>query len=101
MGTGPYLEPSQRHYVNAKQLKRAGMDWTDFLAEEGENRRARLAAELLASTDSESTADRVKAFVEQGGGCRATFFNYRKRLSGGNSGQASTPPVRDPATNAN
>jgi hypothetical protein len=31
-----------------------------------------------------STAARVKAFVEQGGGCRATFFNYRRRLGGSN-----------------
>jgi hypothetical protein len=56
------------------------MDWTEVLAEEGENRRARLAAELLASADYDSTAARVKAFVEQGGGCRATFFNYRRYL---------------------
>ena len=47
---------------------------------EDENPRARLAAELLASTAYGSTAARVKAFVEQGGGCRATFFNYRRRL---------------------
>jgi len=50
------------------------------LAAEAENPRARLAAELLASTAYGSMADRVKAFVEQGGGCRATFFNYRRRL---------------------
>ena len=71
-------EPSLRHYVRAKELKAAGMDWTDVLAVEDENRRARLAAELLASTAYGSTAARVKAFVEQGGGCRATFFNYRR-----------------------
>src|SRR5947199_7657422 len=75
-------EPSLRHYVRAKELKAAGMDWTDVLAVEDENRRARLAAELLASATYDSTAARVKAFVEQGGGCRATFFNYRKRLGG-------------------
>ena len=69
-------EPSMRHYVRAKELKAAGMDWTDVLAAEDENRRARLAAELLASDADGSTAERVKAFVEQGGGCRATFFNY-------------------------
>ena len=45
-----------------------------------ENQRARLAAELLASAAYGSTAARVKAFVEQGGGCRATFFNYRRYL---------------------
>ena len=42
-------EPSLRHYVRARELKAAGMDWTDVLAVEAENRRARLAAELLAS----------------------------------------------------
>ena len=43
-------EPSLRHYVRAKELKAAGMDWTEVLAAEDENPRARLAAELLAST---------------------------------------------------
>ena len=42
-------EPSLRHYVRAKELKAAGMDWTEVLAAEDENPRARLAAELLAS----------------------------------------------------
>ena len=43
-------EPSMRHYVRAKELKAAGMDWTAVLAVEAENKRERLAAELLAST---------------------------------------------------
>ena len=73
-------EPSLRHYVRAKELKAAGMDWTQVLAAEDENPRARLAAELLASTTYGSTTARVRAFVEQGGGCRATFFNYRRKL---------------------
>jgi hypothetical protein len=77
-------EPSLRHYVRAKELKAAGMDWTDVLAIEDENPRARLAAELLASDAYGSTGARVQAFVEQGGGCRATFFNYRRKLGGGN-----------------
>src|SRR4051794_30625044 len=75
-------EPSFRHYVRARELKAAGMDWTEVLATEAENRRARLVAELLASAAYESTAARVKAFVDQGGGCRATFFNYRRKLVG-------------------
>jgi hypothetical protein len=74
-------EPSLRHYVRVKELKAAGMDWTEVLATEAENPRARLAAELLASAAYGSTAARVKAFVERGGGCRATFFNYRRRLN--------------------
>lgn len=77
-------EPSMRHYVRARELKAAGMDWTDVLAAEAENRRERLAAELLASAAYASTAERVQAFVAQGGGCRATFFNYRRKIKGGN-----------------
>ena len=77
-------EPSLRHYVRAKELKTAGMDWTEVLAAQEENRRARLAADLLASPAYGSTAERVQAFVEQGGGCRATFFNYRRKLAGAN-----------------
>ena len=69
-----------RHYVRARELKAAGMDWTEVLAAEAENKRARLAAEMLASAAHGSTAERVKAFVEKGGGCRATFFNYRRYL---------------------
>jgi hypothetical protein len=75
--------PSMRHYVRAKELKAASMDWTDVLTAEAENKRERLAAELLASVGYDSTAARVKAFVERGGGCRATFFNYRRKLGGG------------------
>jgi hypothetical protein len=85
-------EPSLRHYVRAKELKSAGMDWTEVLAAEAGNRRARLAAELLASAAHQTTAARVKAFVEQGGGCRATFFNYRRKLTGGNrAGEKPAP----------
>jgi hypothetical protein len=78
-------EPSLRHYVRAKEPKAAGMDWTEVLAAEDENKRARLAAELLAR-DAYSTAERAKVFVEQGGGFRATFSNYRyrRKLGGGN-----------------
>jgi hypothetical protein len=77
-------EPSMRHYVRARELKAAGMDWTEVLAAEAENKRERIAAELLASAAHGSTAERVRAFVERGGGCRATFFNYRRKLAGGN-----------------
>jgi hypothetical protein len=84
-GANPHRmrEPSMRHYVRARELKAAGMDWTEVLAAEVENKRERLAAELLASNAHDSTAAQVKAFVERGGGCRATFFNYRRRLAGG------------------
>jgi hypothetical protein len=53
------------------------------LAIDAENLRARLATEILASTSYRSTEEMVRAFVQQGGGCRATFFNYRRRLNNG------------------
>ena len=80
-------EPSLRHYVRAREFKAAGMDWTEVLAAEEENPRARLVTELLASSAYGSTAARVKAFVERQGGCRATFFNHQRRLQGGSAKQ--------------
>jgi len=77
-------EPSLRYYVRAKELKTAGVDWTDVLAAGDGSRRSDLAARLIASDAFGSTAERVQAFVEQGGGCRATFFNYRRKLAAGN-----------------
>jgi hypothetical protein len=56
------------------------MDWTEVLASGAENRRARLAAELLASSEYTSTAERAQEFIKRGGGCRATFFNHRRYL---------------------
>jgi hypothetical protein len=75
-------EPSLRHNVRAAELKAAGLDWTEVLAVEPDNPRARLAAELLASEAHLGNNARARAFVTQGGGCRATFFNYRRRLVG-------------------
>ncbi len=54
------------------------MDRIAVLAAEDENKRARLAAEILESDEYTSTAARAAAFVQQGGGCRATFFNWRR-----------------------
>jgi hypothetical protein len=75
-----------RHYVRARELKAAGMDWAEVLPAENENPRARLAAELLSCDDYASTTERVAAFVRQGGGCRVTFFNYRRKLGRAGSG---------------
>lgn len=68
-------EPSLRLYVRARELKAAGMDWTEVLALNAENPRARLAAEILGSSSFQRTSHRVEAFVRRGGGCRATYFN--------------------------
>jgi hypothetical protein len=74
------LEPSLRLYLRAAELKRAGMDWTQSLPLTPENFRKRLVMELKAD-DSHSTEEcRVRAFGARGGGCRATYFNYARRL---------------------
>jgi hypothetical protein len=73
-------EPSLRYYVRARELKAARMDWTDVLAVGEGNRRADLAARLLESDAYGSNAERVDTFLRQGGGYRATFFNYQRRL---------------------
>ena len=68
-------KPAIRHYVRAKALKAAGMDWMEVLAAEAGNQRERLDDELLASDEHGCTAARVKVFVEQGGVCVVTIFN--------------------------
>ena len=79
--------PRARALVSALRA-RQGIEGGRHGLDRGARRRgrepaARLAAEILASPAYDSTAARVKAFVQQGGGCRATFFNYRRRLQGG------------------
>jgi hypothetical protein len=80
-------QPSLRHYVRARELKAAGMEWTDIPAEGDDNRRARLARELLESNAYDSIEARAAAFVKQGGGCRATFYNYRRKMGGLRAGR--------------
>jgi hypothetical protein len=77
------------YYVRARELKAACMDWTEVLAENADNWRARLAAEIHASTAYQSTMDRVRAFQQRRGGCRATYFNHVRRLNG--EGAAEKP----------
>jgi hypothetical protein len=86
-------EPSMRQDVRARELKAAGMEWTGVLAVEAENKRQRLADELLASDAYGSTAKRVEALKQKEGGCRATFFIASRglRRKGLDRGDYSTP----------
>jgi hypothetical protein len=84
-------QPSLRIYMRARELKAAGMNWTEILERENENRRERLAAELLGSSAYNSMEAQAAAFVAKGGRCRATFYNYRRKLgSGTGHGSRST-----------
>ena len=73
-------EPSMRLYYRARELKRGGLNWKQILPESEGDQRTRLTLELLADDSYSTQEDRARAFITQDGGCRATFFNYAKRL---------------------
>jgi hypothetical protein len=76
-------KPSMRHYVNARELKRTddpAIDWREAMLKCWLPPRRQLVARLKADPLLASEEDRVQAFVEQGGGSRATYFRYAKTL---------------------
>jgi hypothetical protein len=82
---GGYLhllaEPSLRLYVLAAQLKDAGLNWRQFILERCLTGPALEVAKLKADPSFATEEDRVRAFVEAGHGCRATYFNHSKTLT--------------------
>ncbi|WP_148074283.1 hypothetical protein [Bythopirellula goksoeyrii] len=72
--------PSMRLYYRARELKNAGLDWKRVIPESIGNQRTRLTLELLVDETYPTQEARAKSFTLQGGGCRATYFNYAKRL---------------------
>ncbi|MCA9168463.1 MAG: hypothetical protein KDB23_12390 [Planctomycetales bacterium] len=72
--------PSMRLYHRALELKSSGLEWRAILPEFPGNARARRAAELLQDPKYMTQRARVEEFVKSGAGCRATFFNYARRL---------------------
>ena len=71
-----------RDYALAWELKRAGMDWKNWLFTRwGMTGTRRLVAKLKADPSFSTERERVRAFIEQKGGCRATYYNHAKRLA--------------------
>ena len=94
-------EASMRHYSAAWELKQAGIDWRRLVLSRCLSGKALLVAQLKASPDYASEAERVGAFIARGGGSRATYFNFSKRLqSQANAAPSiqlrSSPPHRAP-----
>jgi hypothetical protein len=91
-------EPSMRHYVAAWELKQAGLDWRSLLLSRCLSGRALAVAQLKADPRYASEAERVQAFLAQGGGSRSTYFNWSRKLQA--QGTASVirldkaPPAR-------
>ncbi len=72
---------SMRDYALAWELKRAEMDYKSWLLTRwGMTGTRLLVAKLKADPSLNTEAKRVRAFIEQGGGCRATYYNHAKRL---------------------
>jgi hypothetical protein len=71
---------SLRTYVLAWELKTAGLDWRQAVLSRCLIGAALAVAKLKSNPSFHSEEDRVRAFVAAGLGCRATYFNYAKKL---------------------
>lgn len=84
MGENLHLLPglSMRHYVQAAELKEAGMEWLDILHREGFAEKTVLCAKIKNDLQYSTEAERIAAFRKLGGGGRSTYFNHAKKLIG-------------------
>jgi len=83
-GANLHLLPglSMRHYVQAAELKAAGMEWLDILHREGFAEKTVLVAKVKNDPQYRTENERIAAFKEQGGGGRSTYFSHAKKLIG-------------------
>ena len=72
--------PSLRTYRQAWELKRAGLDWQTAVLSRFLTGPALAVARLKADPAYASEAARVRAFVQSGAGCRASYFRHAKKL---------------------
>ena len=72
--------PSLRTYLQAWELKRAGLDWRQGVLCRCLSGTALVVARLKADRSFASEAARVRAFVQSGAGCRATYFQHARKL---------------------
>ena len=68
-----------RLYLRALELQAAGINWVQHLLAEIPAK-TRLVAELRADPSFSTERERIDAFKAQGGGCRATYFNQKRKL---------------------
>ena len=71
---------SLRTYVSAWELKRAGLDWRGGILSRCLSGVSLAVMALKADPGFTSEAQRVRAFVRSGAGCRATYFNHARKL---------------------
>ena len=73
--------PSMRHYVRAAELKGAGLNWMQAILSDALSEKTLLVAQIKADSQYRTERERIGAFRELGGGCRATYFNHARRLN--------------------
>lgn len=71
--------PSLRMYINALELKNAGVDWQEDILARIFTGTALIVARLRDDLSFRTEEDRATAFVAMGAGCRATYFNHLRR----------------------
>jgi hypothetical protein len=71
---------SLRTYPQASELKQAGLDWRQGVLCRCLTGTALVVARLQADRSFASAAARVRAFVQSGAGCRATYFQHARKL---------------------
>jgi hypothetical protein len=71
---------SLRTYFHAWELKQAGLNWRQGVLVRCLTGAALEVARLKADPNFASEAERVRAFVQSGAGCRASYFRHAKKL---------------------
>ncbi len=71
---------SLRTYIQAAELKQAGLEWKTPILSRFISGKAVLVARLMADPNMSSNEERISAFAALDGGCRATYFSYAKKL---------------------
>ncbi len=75
-----FAQHSLRTYHHAWELKQAGLDWRPGVLSRCLQGTALEVAKLMANRAFTSEAERVRAFVQSGAGCRASYFRHAKKL---------------------
>jgi hypothetical protein len=91
---------SLRTYCHAWELKQAGLDWRQGVLCRCLTGVALAVAKLKADPNFASEAERVRAFVRSGAGCRASYFRHAKKLQPAAGSPKimlaqTTPPVNE------
>jgi len=71
---------SLRTYCHAWELKQAGLDWRQGVLYRCLTGVALAVAKLKANPNFASEDERVRAFVQSGAGCRASYFRHAQKL---------------------